>query len=359
MGFAGHGLLYIPALTYINIRASSDSPRNFNVALAHSFYFLGFCVTGILSYTEENSGVFSIYNFQYYNRNVGILLTVAAGVLILGFISNEGLNKRSDGYNSKQSLDQSFKMENDSGQIFTEKYFMPSNNLPDSQIETFNSFCKEFTLTCFALLSKTTNIVYFFYPFYVYVMLFTQLRTGHVIISMVHFVGFAGVILTNALLLVVSPKIGFLISIIFKIIWLVIATIVVSTSYGTNGLMVIFWMFFFFNGFGYSYPDIFILDYTSLKYNEIILSIGYLFEMITIGSVFYFFITDPLWWLPSGDDSMYFMLYHCISFGIVFLLLAIVASFLIPSVQKETLLETKNITWVQYFRMQERMCRKR
>lgn len=358
MGFAGHGISYIPTLTYINIRASNDSPRNFNVALSHTFYFLGFCITAILSYTQNAEGSFSLSEWHNYNHNVGILLTVSAGVLVLGIVFNEILNIKSGDYNSKKSLDQSFEMENDSGQIFSEKYFMPSNNLPDSQIDSRNSFSKEFGFICFALMSKTTTMFYFFYPFYFYVLLFTVSASGKLIISMVHFVGFAGVILSNLTLFAISPKLGFQISIVFKIIWMVIVTIVASTSQGTNGLMVIFWMFFFFNGFGYSYPDIFILDYTSLKYNELVLAFGYIFEMLTIGTVFYYFVKDPEWWLPAaGDDAMYYMLFQCITFGIIFLILAIVSSFLIPAVRKQSLLETKNITWVQYYKIKKNVFR--
>lgn len=350
MSFIGHGACYIPALTYINIRGANDAPRNFNISLAHIFYFLGAAITASLVTGRD------YHHFNLLTRNVGILLIIGPSVLLAGFIVCEIFRSRYKIFAYKQSLDKNLNSENLGGKIFTEQYFaIADQDFPNLEFRPGNLVAKEISMIVYVVISKTTSIVYFYYPFYFYVSHFTTLSSGDAMGTMatyVHWAGLIGIILSSIMLLWFSPKSGFLFTTMVKIIWLILCTILVQTSYGSMGLTAILWILFVVNGLGHSFPDIFVLDYATMKFNEFILAITYAAEMLTVGIVFFSFMADQTSWVPSGEPIKY-MLTHCLVFGLLFLHLIISGLIVLPAIHNKSLLETKNLCWIQFYGMQK------
>lgn len=348
MCFVAHGVCYIPALTYINIRAANDSPRNINISIAHIFYFFGTSISASLI-----TGV-NWSDFHTLTRNVGIFIIVSSSIIFFGLGACELLQNNYKMFAYKQSLDKNLQSENEGGKIFKEQYFAIIENLPDLNFREGNLVAKEISMIIYVFISKATSIIYFYYPFYFYVHLFTIMSGGFMVTSsMVHWLGLAGVILSTIFLIWFSPKSSFLFTTMFKIFWLVLCTILVSTSFGSTGLTAVFWIFFAVNAMGHSYPDIFILDYATLKFNEFIIAFSYLAEMITIGIIFFSVLTNPYGWVPIGNNAHKYMIGHCLAFGIIFLHLIISGLIVLPAIHNKSLLETKNLCWLQFYGMQK------
>lgn len=348
--FVAHGVCYIPALTYINIRAANDSPRNINVSIAHVFYFFGAAIAASLI-----RGV-AWTDFHTLTRNVGIFILCTSCVIFVLLGACECLRNKTKMFAYKQSLDKNLQSQNATGRIFSEQYYAITENLPELNFRKGNLVAKEVSMIVYVLLSKSTSIIYYYYPFYFYVHLFTNLSSGlpmNMSASYVHWNGLIGIILSTILLIWFSPKSSYLFTTMFKIFWLILCTILVATSFGSTGLTAMFWILFVVNAMGHSYPDIFILDYATLKFNEFIMALCYLAEMMTIGSIFFAVLINPHGWVPIGNSSDKYMIGHCLAFGLIFLHLIISGLVILPAIHNKSLLETKNLCWLQFYGMQK------
>lgn len=346
--FAGHGIAYIPTLTYINVRASKTSYRNINVSIAHLMYFIGIAVAASCSNGKFDS-FHQIQKSEFLNlsHKVGVLLLCSSLVILAGLVATEMFKNRFTVCDYKKSLDESVDMEIFSSQIFNQKYFLRVQDMPVADFRLRKLAVKELSMFMFVITSKVSSLVYLFYPFYFYTIYLTNQKSLELTaITRVHCMGVVGLTISILLLKWLSSKVIFLISLSLKLISIVIVTILFQTSFQSYGFMVFMWIFMCFNAFGYSLSDVFIIDFANLKFNEIILAIGYTAEMMITGIVFYNFIISG----PAAFNTNV-ILNQCLSFGIVYVVLTVSAILLIPRTHYKSLLETKNLTWVQYYNL--------
>lgn len=311
----------------------------------------------------DQNGYLQKPQFLTLTQHAGIVILCTSLAIILAFIGFEMNRKRSSTFDYKRSLDESVEMEIFSSQIFNQKYFLPTQNLPDANFSFPNVVIKELSMFVFVTLSKATSLIYFFYPIYYYAVVFTGNNSSNFAsITQLHWMGVVGLSISILLLFWFSSKTIFLISLIIKLNSIVIVTILFSTNFNSYGLMIFMWFFMCFNAFGYSLPDIFIIDFASLKFNELILAFGYLIEMLTTSMIFYNFVsstgTTSIMTAVASEGS-YSMIHPCIAFSICYGVLAFGLIILIPRTHYKSLLESRNLSWVQYHNMKSfLLCKK-
>lgn len=349
--FSGHGIAYIPALTYINVRASSTSYRNINVSLAHIMYFIGVAISASLSNGKfDKFSVIQQSEFHSLSSQIGILLLCSSLLILAGFIAFDMLKNRYTVCDYKKSLDNTVDMEIFSNQIFNQKYFLRAHTMPAADFRLSKLAIKELSMFVFVIVAKTSSLVYFFYPFYFHtIQLTSDISQELTAITRVHWIGVLGLTISITLLIWLSSKVIFLISVILKLISLVIVAILFSTSSGSHGLMVFMWIFMFFNAFGYSLADVFIIDFSNLKFNEIILAIGYIVELMTTGIIFCKFVLNSN--INSSELDASNMVRWCLAFGLIYIALIFSVILLVPRAHYKSFLETKNLTWSQFYNL--------
>lgn len=346
----GHGVCYIPALTYINIRSSQTGTRIFRISLAHIFYLFGVAVGAMV--TVKRIIIINRYFVDklYINSSISLIITVSSALLLVGYILNEICQFQFKNYNYKMSLDHNVQRENDNKEIFKRKIFTITKSSsevpPTNDVKIAANARVEILSVCMAIIAKGLSLCYFYYPFgylsyYVTQLLTVQLQMKY---FQIHWIGFAGIVASAILLTHVGIKRVFISSCIMKVIILIVLTIITSMSFSMVSLKVFFYISYFFFAFGYSYADVVCFEIVNLKYTEITLVLGYLAEMIAIGTIQYGVITNVYDWFCFSDcRNVDIILKHSLAFIILSVILVISAIYTMPRVRSTmSLLEAKN-----------------
>lgn len=317
------------------------------MSIPHAFYLLG-VAAGAFAVLESLKFTTKYLKPQTLANDMGILIVAVSAGVLLGYAFTEALLHimPKTGFNYKRISDSNLENENNGGLIFEKKYFNFENN---SQLKVPNMIGKNITLIIFAIASKSLNIIYFYFPFFVLNNSATLQIRGELIMHVALWIGFGGLVCSLIFLCGLSTKSTMIVSCLLKIVSLIATTIIINQSFPSSSIQIMLWIQFLFFGFGYSLPDLNILELTSLKYNEIILAIGYIVEMVFIGVIQYTTIVYPDFWFGYAK-SLDLMLQHCIAFGIIFLVLIVATFIIMPSIYNKSLLATKNIVLMYGFK---------
>lgn len=336
----GLGFSYVPALVYINIRAHKY--RAVKVALAHVWYIFGFAVgTTILIETGVASNqVF--YTYSYF-------LMGFSGLLLLGYIINEILQFANQDYDYKVCLDHWLLQANNFDAILRKKYFLVDTKSKITDKPGRYVVRQQAGVIPMVLLGKLLNVMYFYYPF-LDLSYLSMSKNSDPHLYICHYFGVAGVICSTILLIWKSPRFGLIDSCGLKIVFIVILTVLTHADFTKT--RILFWFFYLCVGFGYSHPDINILELTNFAWTEVILTFGFIFEFVLIGAMHYTTIYERDTILSFTENAetfdVHIILRHSIAFGVVCLILAIIALFLQPGTHNLTVLEIKNLMSLKY-----------
>lgn len=350
----GHGVSYIPTISYINIRASKTSPRLFKISVPHVLYLLGVAIGATVTVNRTHiSNPIYLYRAdkQYINHGISLIISIISGIIIIGYAINEVCHHFMPNFNYKMSLDDNIERENQNCTIFSEKLFQITENDNSEQDANFESQTgREFTLICFSILSKALSLIYFYFPFIYLNFFVSSSLSSSDNCYVIHWLGFAGVVLSCLYIGILNRglKGAFVISCIGKIALLIAMTIATNRNFPDNPVLKIFlYISFICFGFGYSYADLFCIETVSLKYTELVLAVGYAGEILAIGAIQYSVITDFDDWFcfetkcPNVDN----ILKHSLAFMIFAAVLMIISLFVLPRLQKMSVLETKNVVY--------------
>lgn len=354
----GHGFCYVPALSYINIRSSNTTSRKLRLSLPHILYLFGVALGATI--TVNNLESFrGIVNLDRINRAIGTSIIVSTVIILVGYIINDLCQYYTTGYNYKCCLDPSLQRENESGEIFHQKIYnvigrenMYANiNWSPDDIDQINN-SKEMTAIIFSIFSRGLSAIYFYYPFVYLTYHVSVTLSSALTFYFIHWIALFGVICGSLLLMSYSTKNLFIAACSMIIISLIINTILTSMWFPMVSLMVLMWIGYFVIGFGHSYADIVTFEIVSLKNNEIAMTIGYVAQMITIGTVLHGVIVNfNAWFCFRCGAYVHIILRHSLSFIFLCVMLIIIAIIIMPKIRTQTLLEVKNIVLISMMKL--------
>lgn len=294
--------------------------------MAHALYLCGISLGVALNSTNISFQYFFIAAEDLHINFALVLLMYSLWIGLILCIVELLRNK----YVYKKSLDDNFQRHNEDGEIFLMSDFqILTNDKSQNAVQTSSTF-KNCLRTIFAIASKSTTLIYFYYP--IHFLNWNRMTPEFYIAP---WIGFFGALTSSVVLLQYDLRNSFIVSCIFKIFALFFLT------YTHCNFML--WLSFFLLGFGYSYADLNIIDLSSLKYNEIVLCIGYSVEMIVVGATVYLFNLDPYGWLNLDSNYLIIKSNDMLAFNIIFIIVAFGATVLVPKMLWKSILDTKNI----------------
>lgn len=339
----------------MNIRVSSTSSRNIKVSLAHVIYFFGIALGATITTNHLPQNRTILHNHRDVNTAIGTGILVTTLLIFFGFIGNELMQLFITDYNYRKSLDVNFQRENEDATLFDNKLFKIDGqegqydhlNLDEKKIASRFTI-RDFWLIIFSIVSRVLNIICFYYPFiYINSQVTRNVAEDNAFHS-IHWMAFAGLACFTILLRKSSTKPLLSWACILMIIMLHLQTIFISFGYKTP-LVYIFMKFtFFIFGFGYSLPNLICFETIKLKYIELILGIGYLVEMITVGTIISSVTIDTDDWFCESVNCTefdYVIFQHSLSFVLLLIFVNFFGYYAVPKVAaNKSLLESKNIT---------------
>lgn len=341
VGLIGHGILYVSALSYFNIRTSGR--RFYKTSFCHFYYLLGVAVSSnVFNNTIDWQNP---YARRIMVSKVGLTIAISAGIVLFGFVINEILQWTYSSYDYKKCRDPTMERENNNGQLLMHKHFQimgytSAENIPSSAPQH-----SETTLVVFSLLSRAKNVIMFYFPFYL-INIYTTL--GNILWFQTNFYvaqwfALGGILISIGLISHYKFQSAYKLSCAFKIVMLILVTCSALSNFPNNAARVLMWVLFMSFGFGYSFSDITTLNMTALKYNELVLAVGYSLEIILIGMIHYYTIFTPnAFFNPNATSYVQIFLRHTISFTVLMCILFMGASFILPRVPLQCLLKIKN-----------------
>lgn len=345
-------------MSYLNIRSSPSGKRILKIALVHTIYFVGVAL-GVTFSLKNIVQLWTappiIVDKQILNNVIGFAVLITSAIIFVGYIINELLNNYMKKYNYKMSFDVDFERENVRRQILESKLFSITNSdgicEQPIKLNQINNSCREITSIMFVLLAKLINVGCFYYPV-LYMNYISLLHDVSVLVPFVHWTAVASALLGSYILHKISIKPTYLISALTKIIIIMIIIIVTSfnLSINSSAYQVIVFVTYFIISFGYSFPNILCVELMNFKNIELIIAIGYGFEMIVIGVTYYYTITDPDNFLSLNCSSYVGILHHTVPFIIGLILLSFLSIFITPEFSSYSLMESKNAVKVFNYR---------
>lgn len=284
LGSVSFGLIFIAGLNYIYIRAKTEI-RNVKLSLCHLWFLFGIGLTWTI--TAENE----LSNFQNKNAYVGGIIAGFSIFVAILIITNELLNVQHD-YNYKESLDPDVNRENAINSIFHKKnfqitYIKQAKQLYlDKKIWTSKTWSpkKQYWSSIAVVLMKVRGLFVFYYPYYLLSIILGSLNFGFDLLWINYWFPVIGALLGTIVIRFTSPKLLFLSSSIFQIVFLVILTVSYEHGYSLATEICLCFLLITF-GASYSTADILILDSASLRNSELFLAFGFIIEMILIALI--------------------------------------------------------------------------
>lgn len=340
LGAIAYGIIFISGLNYIYLRANSKS-RAFKLSLCHLWFLLGICI----SWTIVNQNFYSWSQFSERNIFVGSFI-VGFTILIGIFIGLNEFLQTQRNFNYKMSLDKDVNRESEDKEIFELKPIelteAKSNydKLSEDNSEYDNDAWSPEKQICSSILlifTKIRGMFLFYWPFVLLSVLLTAINFNSETSSVTYWLAMMGALFSTILLLFISTKVMFIVSSTIQILLLIGLTISFTTEiFPFEASQILLWFVFFAFGFGYSTPDILILDSASLKYSELFLTLGLAIELIPLGLIQYFQLIDYI----TIDTDM--IIPHTIPFAVILVILCFITAFLTPNNFNKTILQIRN-----------------
>lgn len=148
----------------------------------------------------------------------------------------------------------------------------------------------------------------------------------------------AGSLLGILAMLMLSPKIVFVISSVLHTIGLILAVSFYSTGAGDIHMGVSLLVFYTFIGSSLVIPAINILELSSLNFNESFLAIGSILELLGIALMQYFAVTDPAL-VGNVDNHQDVIAAHFIGMIVLSVILEVIVLWHMPNTYKKSLAE--------------------
>lgn len=267
-------------------------------------------------------------------------------------------------YNYKLSLDPNIHKAIEDGEIFKTKIFTVSGKekqcakmeLDFERIKK-HAFRRETVAIVFSVFSKFLSIILFYYPFVMFNYMVSMDVTESNVFYFINWIAFFGIIVGSFILLLFSTRSVFIFGCAMLVSVLFATCLITAITLPSVPLMVFIWIGFFIFGFIYAYPDVICFELVSLKYIELILFVGYMFEMMLVGFMVYYTLkfVDVLFCFNCPSYNVFLILGHFIAFIGLSLILSVAAYYIMPKIHShQSLLETKNVVLINVYRFKFR-----
>lgn len=350
MGLIAFGFVFITGLNYIYIRSTAEY-RSLKISLCHLWFLLGVALTWTIAFIPKENNVLippSQHNIMIEKRNtiIGSLIIVVSVVITIFIVFLQNLKN----CEYKISLDEDVNCENENREIFdvkefditakitTTKYGLDRMNLlPKIQWSKAKQICASVILVLF----KIRGLFLFYYPYMALSIVLNTINFGFETAGINYWLPVLGALISTILYRFLSPKFIFFISGAIQIFIFILLTITIAVEDVPYLIKNIFLFILFISlGFGYSTPDILILDSACLKYSEIFLTAGFAIEMIPIYLIKHFYTSAVEINIIYLEDTV--KIFHTISMAVIIILLICIPLFLVPNNLRKTILEIRN-----------------
>lgn len=330
----GHGICYIPALSYINIRSKSEKDRIVNLTVPHVLYVTGIGVACLVNFQFVYHLPISIMYPKPFDLNA-LLVAILSFLIFVGVGVNEWAQMKSS-YNYKFSLDPNIQREIENKTLFDRKYFPitndPHQSVPITNATITRSTRRETGLTVFAYFSRIQSLIYLYAPFHYFNHIMTVILYSPLLVFIPTIFAILGICISATLLLVFNYKMHFLViwinqlsAMLFWILNLVLAPLL------NAWIVVPTWITFAFLSMSRPAADIHILTYTRIKHSELHMGFSYALEFLILGLMQYYSLLYPTSIFGSGSTYFSFLAGHVIAFYIAILLVGIYGLAVMPS----------------------------
>lgn len=279
-----HGLTYVASYSYVNLRVSHR--RSLRLAAGHIWYFLG---CGLASQVV-NIGIVSAMTVKHdlFYRQIGTLMSVSSGILLLMLAINESLNFIKI-YNYKQSLDDDINKANAVHSLYLTRDEIVSalQTVPVPGYKLQISEKHDRSTVFWMLLLKLKGFAVFSSVMIYFAGTASMIQNDNKSFYLVQWMVFIGCVLSVPAYAFYSTKILFYLFSTSQVLGLIAATIVYSDAASLVDAAIPLWMYYSFLGAGYCIADIALLDVSPLKSTESVLAVAYFIEILPVAIVQY------------------------------------------------------------------------
>ncbi|XP_065084964.1 uncharacterized protein LOC135707155 [Ochlerotatus camptorhynchus] len=357
----GLGLTLIPGLSYSHIRAPGRW-RSTYMGCCYFWFLAGIAATATLflnDYFIWFPGETTVDETVHTNFSICMLVGASFVILLVGV--NEML-QREGIVDYKKPLDFDTDIAHESGKLIGGRGERRNlfNNFATTGPTTLGNGAvpKQWNSSTEQIImggvggSKNYHKLWIFYMiftklqgFIAFYWIFVQLSVGYMVLLFGVNYGYsvfwfmtAGSLFGILAMLVLSPKIVFVISSVLHTIGLILAVSFYSTGAGNINMGVSLIIFYTFIGSSLVIPAINILELSSLNFNESFLAIGSIFELLAIALMQYFTVTDPAL-IGNEDNHEDVIAAHFIGMIVLGVILQVIVLWHMPNTYKKSLAE--------------------
>lgn len=314
--------------------------------MPHFLHIFGIGVACLVNnvYAFEGELVYQSLEYpQTYDLNA-LLSSLLAALLLCGFLYNIYAQKGRNLYNYKMSLDPNIQREIGSNQILLLKYF-PIDTIQSSGSVGENRK-KQIALPLYGIITKLQSLLFIYSPFHCFNHLISiDFQVSNPLEYIGPVLGIVGIITSIFLLWLLQYKSQYAVmtsgQILYFIIWIIILAV---NPAEINVIKILTWITFLFFAMSRPHADINILSYTSIKFTDLYLGLGYFIEMMIVGLLQYHGIVNWIKVFGPIDGPFEFIAGNAITFCIILVILLVVGLMLLPGEEFMSLLEIKN--WI-------------
>lgn len=325
------------------MRVENSPTRLIKLASPFCLHIFGIGIACLINYIYTyNNNFIEDYYPQSFDLNA-LLSSLLAALLLCGFFYNVYSQKGRNLYNYQMSLDPNIQREIGSNQIMLLKYF-PIDSIHSGSVKENRK--KQIGLPLYSILTKLQSILFLYPPFHIFNYLVTlgaYQSYSYMYIGPV--LGIVGVITSVFLLWLLEYRYQYAIITFGQILYFIIWIIVLAVNPDSDQITAILtWITFLFFAISRPHADINILSYTSIKFTDLYLGIGYFIEMMVVGLLQYHGIVNFSKIFGSTDSPFQCIASNSITFLIILVVLLALGMWLLPRKEFSSLLEIKN--WI-------------
>lgn len=280
-----HGLTYVASYSYVNLRVSHR--RSLRLAAGHIWYFLG---CGLASQVVNIRIVNTMAaKHDLFYRQIGTLMSVSSGILLLMLAINESLNFIKIN-NYKRSLDDDINKANAVHSLYLTRDEIVSalqTAVPVTGYKLQISQTHDRSTVFWMLLLKLKGFALFSSVMIYFAGTASMIQNDNKSFYLIQWMVFIGCVLSLPAYAFYSTKILFYLFSTSQVLGLIAATIVYSDAASLVDAAIPLWMYYSFLGAGYCIADIALLDVSPLKSTESILAVAYFIEILPVAIVQY------------------------------------------------------------------------
>ncbi|XP_055710330.1 uncharacterized protein LOC129806041 [Phlebotomus papatasi] len=327
-GGLGHGIVYITGLSYIHFRSSSDGKRVIRMGGCHLMNILGMALMAHLG-----AQVFK----DSLKLAAGWIILLEGLLAIVALVTNEILHLK-DVYNYRECLDGSVKEANMRRDNFQSAIGVDAETPHDTPNTSY-----QLKLTILSVSMKITNAMLTHIP----LIFFTNIavenllgRENHLEFMMFYF-AVVGMILSLLTCLKFSIRFIYM-NQKFSLILPMIIGFSLMTAEKYSFAAVGFWFFFMHLGQAALCPDVSIMEFTDIRYSELMLSLGYCVESMMTTITLFLWHQHPKVMLFDNLVASYWTNFAI--FGPICLILLLSLQFLkYPATTKKSILDIQRL----------------